>query len=271
MIQTENVFSYGVRYSNTLENSISECVESVRNNGFAVLKSPFNTKEIAINASRFEDVQKKYISKWGEGYLKSIDEFDIVRLPMEHDIDGMLGFACQPQLLSVIGELIDGSYILNQQNLITNPAKENYSQTPWHRDLPYQHFVSTKPLAINALYCVDDFTIQNGASFVIPGSHKVENFPSRKFIENNELQIEAKAGSYLILDCMTFHRGGYNSTDLPRRAINHVFTIPYFKQQISIPENLDLASLPLEKSKILGLHNQQVLSVQGFFDTKLNK
>ena len=37
---------------------------------------------------------------------------------------------------------------------------------------------------------------------------------------------------------MTFHSGGFNRTGEERRAVNHVFTIPYFKQQIRLPELL---------------------------------
>jgi hypothetical protein len=34
--------------------------------------------------------------------------------------------------------VIQGTFILNQQNGIINPAKEADNQAAWHRDLPYQ-------------------------------------------------------------------------------------------------------------------------------------
>ena len=128
--------------------------------------------------------------------------------------------------------LIKGSFYLNQQNGIINPTGNTYNQGMWHRDLPYQHFTSSSPLGINALYCVDDFTIENGSTFVLPSTHKVTKFPSEIFVEQNAKQITAKAGSYIVLDCMIFHSGGINNSSNDRRAVNHVFTIPHIKKQI---------------------------------------
>jgi len=34
---------------------------------------------------------------------------------------------------------------------------------------------------------------------------------------------------------MTFHSGGINVTDRPRRAVNHIYSIPLLRQQIDLP------------------------------------
>jgi len=271
MSNKDTKFSYGVLHQNNASDQLSYCMEGLQNNGFCILENTCSDEDVATISQVFDSIKADYVRKWGLDFLQSIDEQDIVRLPMQYGLEGMLKTACNPMLLKVLNKVIDGNYILNQQNLITNPSQKEYSQSPWHRDLPYQHFVSTKPLAINALYCVDDFTVENGASFVIPFSHKQEKFPSENYITNNAIQLEAKAGSYIILDCMTFHRGGFNASHLPRRAINHVFTIPYFKQQISIPENIQLDSLPQDIAKILGVSLEEVSSIQHFFDKKITK
>ena len=39
-----------------------------------------------------------------------------------------------------------------------------HHQSAFHRDLPYQHFTSSRPIAINALFCADEFTNENGAT-----------------------------------------------------------------------------------------------------------
>src|SRR3546814_5583379 len=52
---------------------------------------------------------------------------------------------------------------------IVNPAEhQSYGQGLFHRDLPHQHFVSSRPLAINALFCIDAFLEANGATLVVP-------------------------------------------------------------------------------------------------------
>ncbi len=145
---------------------------------------------------------------YGETNLKSVNEFNTVRSLLTHGGDLFLRLALNENLLSIIKKLIPGKFILNQQNGVINPARETYNQSAWHRDLPYQHFVSTKPLAINALFCVDDFTYENGATFVLPASHKSEAFPSLNYVQRNAIQIEAKSGWFILLDCMIFHAGG---------------------------------------------------------------
>ena len=121
-------------------------------------------------------------------------------------------------------------------NGIVNPAgAAAYSQSPFHRDLPYQHFVSSRPLAINALFCVDPFTEENGATWVIPASHKEEAFPSEPVLRAVRRQVAAPAGSFLVLDCMVWHGGGVNRSVRDRRAVNHLYTIAMMRQQIDLP------------------------------------
>ncbi len=73
------------------------------------------------------------------------------------------------------------------------------------------------------------------------------SFPSQQYIDSNAVQVEAKAGQFIIMDCMLFHCGGHNKAARERRAINHAFTIPYFKQQIDIPLSISPAGLTLEE------------------------
>ena len=73
---------------------------------------------------------------------------------------------------------------------------------------------------------------------MLPASHKIEAFPSHEFAEKNQQCISAKAGSVLVFDAMLFHRAGNNRSQSKRRALNHLYTLPFLKQQISIPEAL---------------------------------
>ena len=147
-----------------------------------------------------------------------------------------LQLACNLRVLALCERLIGPGFILGQQNGIVNPAgAKQFSQSAFHRDLPYQHFVSSRPLALNALFCLDAFTVDNGATMVIPASHKQEAFPSERVLAAHTKQIAAPAGSFLVLDCMTYHCGGSNRTAQDRRAVNHVYSIALMRQQIDLP------------------------------------
>ena len=125
-----------------------------------------------------------------------------------------------------------------QQNGVINTPQQRHSQVAYHRDLPYQHFVSSRPLAISALFCIDAFRVENGATTVLPASHRVEAFPSDGVAEQLDTPVTAEAGSFILFDSMLFHRAGVNRSDRPRRAVNQVFTVPLIAQQISLPEAL---------------------------------
>ncbi len=68
--------------------------------------------------------------------------------------------------------------VLSQKNGIINPTNAaQYDQGAWHRDLPYQHVIFSWPMATNALFCMDDFTSENGAMNMLPATHKQEESP----------------------------------------------------------------------------------------------
>jgi ectoine hydroxylase-related dioxygenase (phytanoyl-CoA dioxygenase family) len=263
--------SYGILEQNLPETIFDEAAEQVRKIGYAVIDSGYSASDILQFSEEFNFTRKNYIEAYGEETLKKVDEYYTIRSPLTHGSDKFLKLALNENLMSVLKKLIQGKFILNQQNGIINPPQETYNQAAWHRDLPYQHFVSTKPIAINALFCVDDFTIENGATFVIPASHKFEDFPSPKYIKSNAVQVEAKAGSFILLDCMMFHAGGYNVTHSSRRAVNHVYNIPYFKQQINIPNNMKSDNLSAEQRDILGFNFMELGSVARYLSTRTNK
>lgn len=262
---------YGILQRNTANSRLEEVVEQVKRLGYAVLDGGYSQQEITEITTEFDRVQAEYISQHGEAKLKKIDEFHTIRSPLANGNKTFLGLVFNPLLQEALCKLIQGSFILNQQNGIVNPPGATYNQASWHRDLPYQHFVSDTPLAINALFCVDDFTLENGATYVLPASHKSAAFPSSPFVKGNALQIEAKAGSYLLLDCMTFHAGGFNTTQRVRRAVNHVFNIPFFKQQINLPANMQSVPLSDAQRRILGFNYNEPRSVADYLATRLAK
>ena len=256
--------SYGILQQTVAGSAIDRVVEQVRRLGYGILESGYGADELQNLSAEFDSVHGKYLESHGEAWLTGIDEHNTIRAPLTHGSAAFLKLAFNENLLLALKKLIAGKFILNQQNGIINPPQQTYNQSAWHRDLPYQHFLSSTPLAINALFCLDDFTFENGATFVLPASHKSEVFPSEPYVKKNALQIEAKAGSFILLDCMLFHAGGFNGTQARRRAINHVYNIPYFKQQINLPANMSDAELSPEQSEILGFRYLEPVSVAAY-------
>ncbi len=263
--------AYGVIQQDAASTEIEEAVEQVRRLGYAILDSGHGPQEIEEISEAFNAARTRYVREWGEERLKALDEFHTIRALLIQGLPVFRRLAMNHHLIAALQRLIVGKFVLNQQNGIINPPGETYNQAAWHRDLPYQHYVSSTPLAINALYCVDDFTKENGSTFVLPASHKTPAFPTQKYIDKNALQVEARAGQYILLDCMLFHSGGRNGSARARRAVNHVYNIPYFKQQINLPGNLDREDLSEEEISIMGFQYQEPASVEAYLASRTSK
>lgn len=265
------VESYGVFQQHHAGSIVADAAEQVRSLGFAILDSGYSLSELKNISDEFNRARAQYVDAYGEADLRNVNELNTIRALLTHGGRAFLDLALNDNLQSTLKLLISGKFILNQQNGVINPPRETYNQGTWHRDLPYQHFVSSKPLAINALFCVDDFTPENGATFVLPASHLFEAFPSPNYVQEKAIQVEAKAGSFILLDCMAYHAGGFNGTDKPRRAVNHVFNIPYFKQQINIPKNMQDTKLSDEAKELLGFGFVEPQSIADYLLSRMGK
>jgi ectoine hydroxylase-related dioxygenase (phytanoyl-CoA dioxygenase family) len=212
--------------------------EEIRNIGYTVVPSGLSEEELQDIRLRIDAVYQHQIEEiGGEDQLKKINDANVGRCLLGYD-NYFVSLAAHPQIMSIIGRLLGDYFILMSQNaIINNPADEHY-QITWHRDLNYQHFVSSRPLAISALYSIDEFSEATGATHLLPASHKSEVFPSTEYILRHETTMVVPPGSILLFDSMVYHRSGQNTSGKPRRAVNHIYTLPLIRQQISLPTML---------------------------------
>ena len=230
--------AHGVQERMKADDVYDEVVAELRVNGYAILESGFSPDFTeGLKASLARAYAKQVGEIGGDDVLRRMQDADVARCILAYEPDFMV-VATAPSLIELAKRVLGSEFVLMQQNGIVNrPDRENYL-AKWHRDLSYQHWTSSKPLAINALFCIDDFTFENGATFVLPGTHHVAGFPPDRFVQRYEKQIAAPSGSYLILDGMLFHRGGINRSANVRRAVNHLIGLPFMAQQIDIPSAL---------------------------------
>lgn len=108
---------------------------------------------------------------------------------------------------------------------------------------------------INCMWAVDDFTLENGATHVVPGSHKWA--PERQPEDSEILQAEMKSGSVLIYFASLLHGGGANKSSLSRTGVVLSYSLGWLRQA----ENQYLA-VPLSTAKGLPERLQKLL---GYF------
>jgi ectoine hydroxylase-related dioxygenase (phytanoyl-CoA dioxygenase family) len=230
--------SYGVKEMTVVKGEADLHAEEIRLFGYTVVRQLLAPEELPAAREALDRVyQSQAEAAGGEDRLRRINDANVVRCPLAEDLL-FLDLARHPRLLDVARVVLGEYFILQQQNGVINPPGNEHYQAAWHRDLPYQHFVASRPPAISALWCLDDFNEETGGTWVLPASHKTEPFPSVEYVTSHEKPIVAGAGDALVFDSMLYHRAGHNRSGRMRRGLNHVYSLPFLKQQISLPRAL---------------------------------
>jgi ectoine hydroxylase-related dioxygenase (phytanoyl-CoA dioxygenase family) len=228
--------SYGVIQRRTLTDDLDANVEEIEVLGYTVTPSGLDAEALSRLRALIDEINGQQTAS-GDASHELGAESDIVRSPLAYD-PLFLEAAILPTVMEIAGRILGENIVLLQQNAIVNQPRSPQYQSRWHRDLPYQHFVGSRALAVNALLCVDDFTRETGGTLVLSGSHMFEDFPSRRLVANQERTIEAPAGSVIMMHAMLYHRAGANVSRTTRRGVNHLIGRPMLAQQIDIPRLL---------------------------------
>lgn len=142
-----------------------------------------------------------------------------------------------------------------------------------HRDLEnWYPFVGMGPagpeITLNFLIALTDFTEENGATRVIPGSHLWSDFEDRGSPEQT-IPATMKPGDALFISGKTVHGGGANVTaDQYRRAVSFAFNPGYLVGEEAYPflVSRDVAAgLPERVQRILGFRSQYPLGSPGLW------
>ncbi len=262
--------SYGITDRRSGMDKIDLHQENIKIKGFSVEPEFLEPAVCDDFAKRLEEIYQQQETSFGKENLKKINELDIARMPFVADRLFFKLFM-NDTVLKLAERVLGKHFHLHLQNgIINRPAKEHH-QSSWHRDLPYQDWVISKPLGFNVFYCLNDFTATNGATFFLPYSHRLEYFPSNEFVRENEFQIVAPKGSVIFFDSMLYHRAGFNSTPTTRIGINNMFVVPILKQQIDVPFNFKEMSVSEEEARILGVTFQTPATVNDLRQRKLKK
>jgi ectoine hydroxylase-related dioxygenase (phytanoyl-CoA dioxygenase family) len=264
--------SYGIKEANTLVSEVDRQAEEIAVKGFTVVEGIIEDARLEETRRRVDQVyDAQAIEVGGLENLRRINDELVARCLLAYD-EYFLAIATSPRILSLLERLLGDYFTILQQNAIINlPGRENY-QTSWHRDLIYQHFVPSRPIAVSALVCIDDFSAGTGGTHVLPASHKLEKFPSQDYVTKHEEAVSARAGSAIVFDSMLFHRGGVNTSAQPRRGLNHLYALPFIKQQIDVPRILGGKYSDDEfLSKFLGYESEAAESVVHWRSQRLKR
>lgn len=130
-----------------------------------------------------------------------------------------------PKLLAVIRHVLGQEIQLSSLNY--RAAKPGQGLQKLHAD--WKEAVSPGDYKVcNSIWLLDDFSIANGATRLVPGTHSNGQLPEH--VMEDPLQshpeeqiLEATRGTVVVFNSHVWHGGTTNRTDQPRRAIHSYF------------------------------------------------
>jgi len=127
-----------------------------------------------------------------------------------------------PILIKLVRAMLDEDCVLSDISA-TSIGPNSGGSGAWHIDAPLTQMpepLPEIPLAVQNAWIIDDFTVENGATHVVPESHLSRKKPGWGYDDiENEIVLSAPAGSLAMWTSHTWHKSGENITNTPRRAI----------------------------------------------------
>lgn len=150
-------------------------------------------------------------------------------------------YACNPLVehplvMALLDRIFQPNYLLSQLQVISVLPGE-VRQPLHHDDGFYPIARPRKPFGAALIWALDDFTYENGATLVYPGSHLWGDVPPAQIDVSKMIPAVMPSGSAVFFLGTTWHCAGANTTDKPRLAATTQYCEPWARQQ----ENYSLA------------------------------
>ena len=156
--------------------------------------------------------------------------------------------------------------ILNSLSALNNlPNQPNFSSVV-HRDLRF--YSGDFPVMLNCLIMLDDFTVENGGTYLLPKSHLEERKPSDEEFFNNAIQATGVKGDILVFNANVWHASAPNKTQNDRKAIPFTISRSFMKQLLDYPRAIGYDKIDLftnEMQQFLGYHSRVPASLEEWY------
>ena len=174
----------------------------------------------------------------------------VARSPSSHEL------IQHPLILDVTGKLLHRaqSYQLHLTQVISigpDSPGQSIHRDQWAFD--FFEFPSDHHVQCNTIWALNDFTEENGATRLMPGSQDLPN--SFEHTVDETVPAEMTKGSCLLYTGKVYHGGGANRSDETRIGLNITYDVGWLRQEenqyLSVPHDV-AATLPDDLLRLIG-------------------
>lgn len=161
--------------------------------------------------------------------------------------------AVAPHMLQLARHVLGDDILLS--SMTANIANQGGALQAIHTDQDYIPLDTPYPMVCDVAWMLVDFTEDNGATLVAPGSHRWRRIPKRGEVVPM-VPATGPAGTALIFDGRLWHGAGANRTSRSRYAMFSYFCRSFVRQQ----ENFALSIAP----GVIAQCSPELLALLGF-------
>ena len=227
---------------------LSDLLQRLNQDGYIILEKLFSEETMdALKA----DVLPRFKHEAGRNNFEGLATQRLYSMMAETDIANPM--VEHPLILGLLDKIFEPNYLLSQLQVIN--IHPNEAAQPLHYDDGFYPWPRPRrALGAATIIAVDEFTENNGATVVIPQSHRWgDRIPEETDIKTSLKAVMPK-GSVLFFLGTLWHGGGANKTTSPRMCLTAQYCAPFCRTQ----ENFSL-SIPKARVKTFSENIQRLL------------
>lgn len=193
--------------------------------GFLVIPEVLNVKQLAAFENRLDEIAEAETRSGAGGEVGTEEGTRLLGDLINKDEIFAVCYST-PKVLAAVAHVLNGDVKLSSLN--SRSALPGKGHQGLHSDFDGGAYEPGEYQAVNSIWLVSDFTAENGATRIVPGSHLWGKTP-QEVMENDtsphpdEIKLTAPAGTVVVFNAHTWHGGTLNTTSEPRRATHCYF------------------------------------------------
>ena len=233
--------------------------------GYLIFKNVLSPSDIESILSRLEELWSVEGDQAGEENYIEAGIRRLANLANKGEI--FRGLYAHPHVLEVIEAVMGPDMRVSMVNARDVPPQTGVRMS-FHMDSDKGRVRDEKGYnAATAIWMLDEFSVANGATAFVPGSHLLGKSPREVLTDLNashphEIIIEGQPGDVLVFNGHCWHAGRPNQTSNHRRAV----LVHYLRADVPRPENRrqhveeeQAAGLSARERELLGLDDKEVV------------